>query len=138
MLNGNVLRSNVGAHSACVQLADALPECRSEPDVMVPSNPGAPQHEGGLVTRIEGEDPCRFVSGGWAERRGHYNCKFQFSLVNTTAQDVYLTEGWSEVQDLLGEKVNRYHINYPKILRRGQSYRGHNVASFRITNRRAR
>ena len=127
VLNGNVLKSNLGAYSACVQLADTLPECRSRPDVIVPSNSGVPQDGGGVVARIDNQDPCTFASGGWAERRGHYNCKFQFSFVNTTGQDIYMTEGWSEVQDLLGEKVNRYRINYPKILRPGQRYAGHNA-----------
>ena len=126
VLNGKVLKSNVGDYSACMQLADGLPECRHRPDVMVPSDSVAAQNGGGLFARIESQEPCRFASGGWAERRSHYKCDFKFSFINTTAQDILMTEGWSIVQDILGEKVNRRGINYPKILKPGQRYYGHN------------
>jgi len=125
VLNGHVLRSNVGSKSACMQLADSLAECRYRPDVMVPTTP-VPNNGGGLVARIESQEPCKFASGGWAERRGHYYCNFKFSLINETGQDIDMTQGWSDVQEIVGDKVNHHRINYPKILRAGQTWGGHN------------
>ena len=107
VLGRKVLRSNYGTYAQCMNFADTLDECIG-PDPIRPSNSVM---GGGIDAKVEGMEQCKYGSGGWDKKYGHYYCKVSFSLHNTTNKRIRMTSGWYEKQDNIG-KVDRGRLNY--------------------------
>jgi len=120
VLNNKVLRSNVGSYSKCIEAAESLKECRDTPDVLVSPNPVMRR---GIIARVIQRDECIYRSGGYPSKRSNYMCRIKYSLLNTTNEDIWMTSGRAEQQNIVTGNFETHGLNY-RTISPGENYIG--------------